>query len=133
MRRHTIDVECILSLWLDKHADSLALSDGRVFLEEPGKTPRRLGLGQTALRLRAGQIVRVASARDANEFPLDILAHVGGLIVLNKPAGVPTIPDQHGASQSLLALLAAHLFLPIECVHPTSRLDRDVSDRKSVV
>ncbi len=134
MKRHTIDVQCTLSAWLNTHADANALSDGRVFLEESGKTPRRLGVGQATLGLRQGQVVRVASARRHGVGgtlgaapPLDILAQDGGLVVLNKPAGVPTIPDQHGVSQSLLAQLAAHLFMPLECVHPTSRLDREVS------
>ncbi len=131
MRRTSVAAECTLSQWLQKHADPYALSQGRVFLEEQSRTPRRLGPEHASQWLRVGQVVRVAaSTSGVPQRPapaLEILDQDSGLVVLNKPAGVATIPDQHGASRSLLGQLAVHLFVPIDCVHPTSRLDRDVS------
>jgi len=56
-----------------------------------------------------------------------VLAHEDGMVVVDKPAGIPTIADQSGAAHSLHDRLARTLGVPPARLHPTSRLDRDVS------
>jgi RluA family pseudouridine synthase len=56
-----------------------------------------------------------------------VLADDDGIVAADKPAGVPTIPDQGGSAHSLLALLAETLACDASDLHPTSRLDREVS------
>lgn len=126
MKRHSVAERCTLEQWLRRDGDPTALSDGRVFLEQSGRTPQRMTARDLLRPLVLGDVIRVAPP-SAQAPPLRVLAQSAGLLVVDKPAGVPTIPDQHGASQSLLAQVAAHLFLPLDCVHPTSRLDREVS------
>jgi 23S rRNA-/tRNA-specific pseudouridylate synthase len=46
---------------------------------------------------------------------------------VDKPAGIPTIADHAGSGHSLAAGVARALQVPLERVHPTSRLDRHVS------
>src|SRR5262249_24850653 len=48
-------------------------------------------------------------------------------IALAKPAGMPTIADHGGSRDTLLAQAARLAGLAVDRVHPTSRLDRDVS------
>lgn len=50
-----------------------------------------------------------------------------GLVAVDKPAGMPTIPDQGGSAHSLVAVLAKSLGCAPEDLHATSRLDREVS------
>ena len=56
-----------------------------------------------------------------------VLAREADLVAVAKPAGIPTIPDHGGAAHSLVARVAQTLGLEAVRVHPTSRLDRDVS------
>lgn len=49
------------------------------------------------------------------------------IVVADKPAGIPTIPDQAGASHALLHVVARALGMKAESLHATSRLDRHVS------
>lgn len=127
MRRHTVHVECTLLQWLKTHADAAALADGRVFLEQPGKKPTRMRELDAQRVLQTGWQVRIADAHASAVSPLRLIEQRAGYLVADKPAGIPTIPDQRGAAQSLLAHVASYLKLPIERVHPTSRLDREVS------
>jgi 23S rRNA-/tRNA-specific pseudouridylate synthase len=100
-------------------ADAHAVSEGRVFV---GKTR---ALASTYL-VPAGTTVaythRVEAAADVR-----ILHQGDGLLVVDKPVGMPTIPDLHGKSHALVALAARAAGLPEKSLHPTSRLDRDVS------
>jgi 23S rRNA-/tRNA-specific pseudouridylate synthase len=56
-----------------------------------------------------------------------ILARGTGWVAVDKPAGLPTIPDHAGASHALIALAARVIGVPVARLHATSRLDRDVS------
>jgi 23S rRNA-/tRNA-specific pseudouridylate synthase len=56
-----------------------------------------------------------------------VLADEDGLLAVDKPAGVVTIPDQGGAAASLLAAVARFARVPLASLHATSRLDREVS------
>jgi 23S rRNA-/tRNA-specific pseudouridylate synthase len=101
-------------------ADGSAVADGRVFLG-------RLRVRRPDEAVRPGEILHVAPARAAAGAPVRVLARADDLIAVDKPAGIPTIPDQSGSSHSLIALVAAELRVDPARVHPTSRLDRDVS------
>jgi RluA family pseudouridine synthase len=103
-------------------ADADAVREGRVFL---GRLRVRTG----DERVKPGDDLDVAPRRappGANE-SVTFLAREGDLVAVDKPAGIPTIPDHAGASHSLLARVAHALGLEPARVHPTSRLDRDVS------
>lgn len=102
-----------------------AIADGRVFI---GK--RRAVRSEE--RVMPGDSVRIGAARSeapgANAPKIAILFEEAGLVACAKPAGLPTVPDQAGASHSLLALVAREIGWkgPHE-LRVTSRLDRDVS------
>lgn len=55
-----------------------------------------------------------------------LLQQQGGVIAVFKPAGLPTIPDEK-TSESLQQWVAGQVGLPASRVHPSSRLDRDVT------
>jgi 23S rRNA-/tRNA-specific pseudouridylate synthase len=100
-------------------ADATAIAEGRVFVG-----PRRVVRGDEAIA--AGDELHVAPPRAAGD-AVPILVHTGDLVAADKPAGIPTIPDHAGAAHSLLAVVARTLALDPARLHPTSRLDRDVS------
>ncbi len=97
-----------------------AIGEGRVFVG-------RRRVRDPASPVAVGDEVTIharAEPRGGGE-PL-ILHHEGGVVAALKPAGLATIPDLRGDA-SLLAQVAALAGLPLDRVHPTSRLDRDVS------
>ncbi len=97
---------------------SSAIDEGRVFLGR-----MRVTHGETPVRV--GDEVLVSEARAS--FDVKILARTSDLLAVEKPAGVPTIPDHVGSSHTLLAAAARAVGLAESDLHPTSRLDRDVS------
>ena len=78
-------------------------------------------------RVRPGDVLQVAPPRASEDGRVAILLHEGDLVAADKPAGIPTIPDHGGASHALLAVVARTLGIDASRLHPTSRLDRDVS------
>jgi len=116
------DGECVDDVVVRAGGDARALDDGRVFI---GKRRARSGD-----RVALGDEVVVhdrddAEAREAPE--VAILHHADGLLAVVKPAGISTIPDQHGAEGSLLYRAARAAGAAPDALHPTSRLDRGVS------
>jgi 23S rRNA pseudouridine1911/1915/1917 synthase len=99
--------------------DTAAVREGRVFV---GRTRAH----DEALALEEGQVVTLAAPRDAG-VEVRVLADEDGIVAVDKPAGVPTIPDQSGSAHSLLARAAKTLRCSATDLHPTSRLDREVS------
>ena len=94
--------------------------DGRVFVN------RKRCTSPTTV-LDAGDLVEVFPATTPTS-AIEILDTRPGLIAVNKPAGVSTIPDHRGCSTSLLHVVANMIDEPNPTrIHPTSRLDRDVS------
>lgn len=68
------------------------------------------------------------ATRDEVQLPEPFVLQQGnGLLVVDKPAGIPTVPDVVGAQGSLLDYAARALQRSRDELHPTSRLDRDVS------
>jgi 23S rRNA pseudouridine1911/1915/1917 synthase len=99
--------------------DASAVDEGRVFV---GRRRAR-SAEETVV---TGDVVSIA--RPVEIVPtVDVLYSDDDVLAVDKPAGIPTIPDQSGASHSLLALAARAARLPEGELHPTSRLDRDVS------
>jgi RluA family pseudouridine synthase len=100
-------------------ADADAVSDGRVFVG-------RRRVRRPDEPLRPDDVVEIAAPRAAPQAPR-ILAQEGDLVAVDKPAGMPTIGDQSGAAHALVAATARALGIAEARLHPTSRLDRDVS------
>jgi 23S rRNA pseudouridine1911/1915/1917 synthase len=100
--------------------DDAAIAEGRVFIG------RRRAVRDSD-PVAEGDDVVVAPREAAGGAKVTILAQDEDIVVADKPAGIPTIPDQRGAAHSLLAQVAAAIELPADFLHPSSRLDRDVS------
>ncbi|HXX68034.1 MAG TPA: RluA family pseudouridine synthase [Polyangiaceae bacterium] len=100
-------------------ADPLALEDGRVFVGR--KRARSRGEA-----LRPGDVVEIAPPVLSAAAPI-VLARTNDLVAVEKAAGVPTIGDHTGASHALVATVARVLGIDEARIHPTSRLDREVS------
>ena len=99
--------------------DARAIAQGRVFI---GK--RRVNRDDEPVAL--GDEVTV-SATAADDRRIDVLHFGDGLLVVDKPSGVSTIADQASREGSLLALAARTVGIDASKLHPTSRLDREVS------
>ena len=100
-------------------ADASAVAEGRVFVGR-----RRALRADDAVH--EGDVVEIAAPREAGA-DVHVLADAGDVIAVDKPAGIPTIADHGGAAHALVALVARRLGLDASRLHPTSRLDRDVS------
>ena len=109
-----------MALLLLAGADALAVGDGRVFVGR-----KRVKRGDE--RVGAGDVVDVADPRAGEETEVRVLLRADDLVAVDKPAGVPTIADHAGAAHALVALTARALGVDAATLHPTSRLDRDVS------
>jgi 23S rRNA pseudouridine1911/1915/1917 synthase len=100
-------------------ADDRAVEDGRVFVGR-----RRVRRGDEPLK--EGDVVEIAPPR-ATPAPVRVLFHEDDVAAVDKPAGMPTIPDHGGAAHALVAVAAQALGVDAARLHPTSRLDRGVS------
>ncbi|WP_394833604.1 RluA family pseudouridine synthase [Pendulispora rubella] len=100
--------------------DPRAIPDGRVFIGR-----RRVTRGEEPVRV--GDEVRIAAPRpETKGDEVRVLHRTRDWLALEKPAGIPTIPDHGGAKDSLLAHAARLAKMDAAAVHPTSRLDREV-------
>jgi len=101
--------------------DARAVAEGRVFVGR-----RRSTRGDEPVRV--GDEVRIAAPRavSAEDDEVRLLHRTRDWLALEKPAGIPTIPDHGGAKGSLLAHAARLAKMDPSAVHPTSRLDREV-------
>jgi 23S rRNA pseudouridine1911/1915/1917 synthase len=101
-------------------ADAEAVREGRVFVG------RRRVVGESE-PVREGDVVQVSPPSRPRLGHLGLLLQTRELAAVDKPAGMPTIPDQRGASHALVSVLARLLGISTTDLHPASRLDRDVS------
>lgn len=99
--------------------DADAIADGRVFV---GRARAEAGMV-----IDAGTEVVVHSRSSPGDGEIAILLRRAELVAVAKPAGIPTIPDHGGRAHSLLAATARATGIDASALHPTSRLDRDVS------
>jgi 23S rRNA pseudouridine1911/1915/1917 synthase len=104
---------------LRARADAGAVGDGRVFVGR-----RRVRRADEPLR--RGDVVEIADRRAPDLAPR-ILAQADDVVAVDKPAGMPTIGDHAGSAHALVAMTAGALGVDPARLHPTSRLDRDVS------
>jgi RluA family pseudouridine synthase len=103
--------------------DAAAVRDGRVFV---GRVRAR----DEGAHVEVGDELTFSERPRGEEGrgdPLRVLVDEEGLVAVDKPAGMPTIPDQGGAAHSLVAVLAKSLGCALADLHATSRLDREVS------
>jgi RluA family pseudouridine synthase len=115
------DGQTVREVLLRAGADALAVAEGRVFVG-------RRRVRREEERVRTGDVLQVAPPRPDERPPeLRILARTDDLIAVDKPAGIPTIADHTGAEHALASIVARTLGVQASSVHPTSRLDRDVS------
>lgn len=120
IKRWRADTGTVLADVLERvFRDPTALAEGRVFVD-------RIRVTEAARPIVRGATVEVGTAHEPSTAPLSILHESDDMIVLDKPAGLVSVPDHHG-HDSLQARVAAHRGLPLDHVHPTSRLDRGVS------
>jgi 23S rRNA-/tRNA-specific pseudouridylate synthase len=132
MKRLVLSVPAVLLTTLrDRFDDEAALAEGRVFLRDPGdRGPRRATEADGAETCAPGAEIQVYPARKpgtSGTEDLVVLHAHGGIFAVSKPAGIPTIPDQGGTAGALQSEVARLLKRPLASVHPTSRLDREVS------
>lgn len=95
------------------------LGEGRVFVD-------RKRVQDARMAMRPGSVVTVGAEAEPSA-PVTILAERPDAVAVAKPAGIPTIPDLHGSAHSLVAQVARLLDVDAATLHPSSRLDRDVS------
>jgi 23S rRNA pseudouridine1911/1915/1917 synthase len=108
--------------------DTRAVVDGRVFVFDPGRRSSRRRVRAADELVGVGEVVEVAAeARPVADPEPRILLRTADLIAADKPAGVPTIADHSGAVHAFSTIVARAIGVEPERLHPTSRLDRDVS------
>ncbi len=114
------DGRTVRDILVGARADGDAVREGRVFVGL-----RRVRRGDEPVR--HGDVVDVSPPRRTDDEHVRVLARTADLVAVDKPAGIPTIPDQEGAAHSILARSARALGISPSALHATSRLDRDVS------
>lgn len=98
-----------------------AIAEGRVFVG-----PRRAVAATDPVPARTEVVVHDPTPGVPLPAPF-VLHEGGGLLVVDKPAGIPTIPDHEGSAHSLQHQAARAVGRDPARLHPTSRLDREVS------
>lgn len=113
------DPRTVGEIVLRAREDLSAIDEGRVFIGKKRVT-------SPDAPVKAGDEVRIGK-RDTPPADVPILVHQDDLIAVAKPAGIPTVPDHHGSSHSLVAVVARMLKKKPGDLRITSRLDREVS------
>ncbi len=111
----------LASAGLDDEEAAGAVSEGRVFV---GRTRAR-ALDEPVVAMHE---VTIHPRRATVPLPEPFVLHrQQGVLVVDKPAGIPTVPDLVGAHGALLDEASRAVSLPASSLHPTSRLDLEVS------
>ena len=100
-------------------ADLRAIQEGRVFV---GKIRAKRADEKVAV----GDRIEISSEPKAHA-DVEILFRGEGIVVIDKPAGISTIPDHGSSSETAIVLAARATGGKVTDLHPTSRLDREVS------
>jgi RluA family pseudouridine synthase len=96
-----------------------AIAEGRVFI---GKIRAK----RADEKIGVGDRIEIAEASTGHA-KVEILFRGEGIVVIDKPSGISTIPDQSSSSESAIVLTAKATDTKVGDLHPTSRLDREVS------
>jgi 23S rRNA-/tRNA-specific pseudouridylate synthase len=104
----------------DVEADA-AIADGRVFVGR-----RRVTEGAHRVRVREELVLNAPRPSVPLPEPF-VLHHTRGILVVDKPAGISTVPDLASAAGTLIDLAARAIGKTAKDLHATSRLDREVS------
>lgn len=126
MKRWTVrptDPKTVGDIVVLAREDLSAIAEGRVFIGKKRVTSANAPV-------KAGDEVRIGksdAAATAAAADVPILVSQEDLIAVAKPAGVPTVPDHHASSHSLVAVVARMLSKKPSDLRVTSRLDREVS------
>ena len=99
-----------------------AIAEGRVFVGR-----KRIVRGAEGVSVGDEMTVAAPLGGRGEEGGLVLLANDDDIVAAVKPAGIPTIPDHHGADHALIAVVARAVGVAAGDLHATSRLDRDVS------
>lgn len=113
------DGETVGAIVLKAGGGPRAIPEGRVFI---GK----IRVKRADEKVGVGDRIEISDAK-VDHASVEILFRGEGIVVIDKPAGISTIPDQSGSSESAIALTAKITDTKITDLHPTSRLDREVS------
>jgi 23S rRNA-/tRNA-specific pseudouridylate synthase len=100
-------------------ADLDAVAEGRVFV-------RHRRARNDSERVSEGDEVFIAAPSESPA-PVPFLARTCDIVAVDKPSGVPTIADHGGGAHALVRVVARAIGVEPARLHPTSRLDRDVS------
>lgn len=111
----------LAAMGLVRNAARDALGDGRVFVAR-----KRASAIDQPIAARVEVVVHDTRATVALPDPF-VLLHRDAMLAVDKPAGIPTIADLEGGRGSLLDLAARAVHEDPDLLHPTSRLDREVS------
>lgn len=99
--------------------DDAALAEGRVFVN-------RKRVHDARFRVPAGALVEVGPQVQGAALVPTVLHQDADLVVVDKPAGLSSVPD-HLGDTSVLAFVAQTMGVDVPALHATSRLDRMVS------
>lgn len=106
---------------LDGAAARTAIREGRVFVARKRAT-------SMSESIEPNVAVYLHDPRPSVPLPTPfVLLHRDAMLAVDKPAGIPTIPDLEGSRGSLVDVAARTVHENPDDLHPTSRLDREVS------
>jgi len=97
-----------------------AIAAGRVFVN--GRRRR-----EPLASVERGDVLEVVEPRTTGGGAVSVIANRDGIVVVDKPAGIPTEPDRRGGSDSVVEAVARQLQMRSEGLHAASRLDLGVS------
>ena len=110
--------EIVARAGADSHALA-AIAEGRVFVgRRRASDPSEVIAGPA--------VVEIAEPREVTQ-SVPVIFENADIVVVDKPAGIPTIADHGGSAHALVAVAAATIGENPSRLHPTSRLDRGVS------
>lgn len=110
-----------LGALIERLGEGPALAAGRVFVDGARAS-------SAELLLERGARVEIYAERAARlDGEVEVLHRGQGLLWVDKPAGIPTEPDQRGSAHSVVSRVAARLGVSVESLHALSRLDTGVS------
>lgn len=107
---------------LSRRAARALIERGAVYLDG-----RRCRTASRAVTEGARLTVEEGPAPPPEAPDLTILWREGPLLVVDKPAGVPSAPTRAAAAGTVLHALARRLGLPLKALHPVHRLDTGTS------